>query len=132
MSEEMALALANFCLASLDSDPANDASAFLRLGSLNPEGEAASEPEPIRRVGLREDERIPLSDWLDAGDGEFLLGLVLLQSPGGGERGGAAVGVPPRPEAVSHRERVVLVPGEQNGSEHAAQPALIRNTPIQH
>lgn len=57
MSEEMALALANFSLASLDSDPTHDASGFLRLGSLDPEGEAASEPEPIRRVRLREDER---------------------------------------------------------------------------
>lgn len=35
MSEEMALALANFCLASLDSETGADTSAFLLLGSLN-------------------------------------------------------------------------------------------------
>lgn len=34
MSEEMAFALANFCLASLDSDTAAGTSAFLLLGSL--------------------------------------------------------------------------------------------------
>lgn len=34
MSEEMALAFANFCLASLDSDTATGISAFLLLGSL--------------------------------------------------------------------------------------------------
>lgn len=34
MSEEIALAFANFCLASLDSDTGADTSAFLLLGSL--------------------------------------------------------------------------------------------------
>lgn len=34
MSEEMALAFANFCRASLDSDTATGTSAFLLLGSL--------------------------------------------------------------------------------------------------
>lgn len=34
MSEEMAFAFANFCLASLDSDTATGTSAFLLLGSL--------------------------------------------------------------------------------------------------
>ena len=34
MSEEMALALANFCRASLDSATGADTSAFLLLGSL--------------------------------------------------------------------------------------------------
>lgn len=52
---------------------------------------------------------LPLSDRLNAGDGDLLLRLLLLQSPGGGEGGGPSLRVPPGPESVSHCERVVLV-----------------------
>lgn len=52
---------------------------------------------------------LPLSNWLNAGDGDLLFRLLLLQSPGGGEGGGPSLRVPPGPESISHRERVVLV-----------------------
>lgn len=43
MSEEIAFAFANFCLASLDSDTGADTSAFLLLGSLDQTRDVTSE-----------------------------------------------------------------------------------------
>lgn len=114
MSEEMAFAFANFCRASLDSDTAAGTSAFLLLGSLG------RKERRIPRLNIQHSDLnkpgavavaapLPLSDRLNAGDGDLLFRLLLLQCPGGGEGGGPSLRVPPGAESVSHCERVVLV-----------------------
>lgn len=120
MSEEMALALANFCRASLDSETAAAASAFLLLGSLG-----ADRPVMLltgwrvcsaRGAWPSPTNDIPLSDWLNTGDGHVLFRLLLLQGPRGGEGGAPSFGVPPGPKTVPDREGVVLVPETANAS----------------
>lgn len=52
---------------------------------------------------------VPLSDRLDAGNGDLLFGLLLVQRPGGTEGARASIRVPTGPKTVSHCKRVVLV-----------------------
>lgn len=121
ISEEMALALANFCLASLDSETGAGTSAFLLLGSLNLSAKIKIKTGPrsvVQTEGLCE-AAVPFSNWLNTGDGDLLFGLLFLQGPGGSERGCSSISVPPRSKTVSYRERVVFISKTQKSKKKA-------------